>query len=79
PTLPPAVDPLPPLLGTPLEFGGVQYRILQKSLDWHGALGLCESVNGSLAAVRDPRQHAYLILLLSTLRKPAWIGLHNDG
>lgn len=79
PAFPPAVDPLPPLLGIPLEFGGVQYRLLQRPLDWSGALGLCESVNGTLAAVRDPRQHAYLTLLLSTLRKPAWIGLHNDG
>lgn len=79
PALPPGVDPLPPLLNGPLEFDGVQYRILQKPLDWYTAVQVCESVNGTLAGVRDPRQHAYLTLLLSTLRKPAWIGLHNDG
>ncbi|XP_036445756.1 C-type mannose receptor 2 [Colossoma macropomum] len=77
--IPPGVDPLPPAVDGPLEFQGVQYRLLQKRLDWKGALQVCESVNGSLAAIRDPRQHAYLTLLLSTLRKPAWIALHNDG
>lgn len=79
PALPTGMDPLPPSLDGSLEFNGVQYRILQKRLDWHAALQVCESVNGTLAAVRDPRQHAYLTLLLSTLRKPAWIALHNDG
>uniref|UniRef100_A0A8C2AKX6 Mannose receptor, C type 2 n=1 Tax=Cyprinus carpio TaxID=7962 RepID=A0A8C2AKX6_CYPCA len=79
PALPPGIDPLPPILDGPLEFNGMQYRILQKPLDWHTAVQVCDSVNGTLAAVRDPRQHAYLTLLLSTLRKPAWIGLHNDG
>ncbi|XP_016305594.1 C-type mannose receptor 2-like [Sinocyclocheilus anshuiensis] len=79
PALPPGVDPLPPLLDGPLEFDGVQYRILQKPLDWYTAVQVCESINGMLAAVRVPRQHAYLTLLLSTLHKSAWIGLHNDG
>ncbi|TRY95646.1 hypothetical protein DNTS_017847, partial [Danionella cerebrum] len=76
---PPSVDLLPPPLDGTLEFDGVQYRVLQKRLDWHSALQVCESVNGTLAAVRNPRQHAYLTLVLSTLRKPAWIALHNDG
>ncbi|XP_076853301.1 C-type mannose receptor 2 [Brachyhypopomus gauderio] len=79
PALLPSVDPLPPVLAGPLEFLGVRYRVLQKRLDWESALQVCESLNGSLAAVRHPQQHAYLTLLLNTLRKPAWIALHNDG
>ncbi|XP_066497650.1 C-type mannose receptor 2 [Hoplias malabaricus] len=78
-SIPPGVDLLPPAIDRLLEFQGVQYRLLQKRLDWEGALQLCESVNGSLATVRDPRQQAYLTLLLSTLRRPAWIALHSDG
>lgn len=79
PGFPPSKDPLPPVLDGPLQFNGVQYRVLQKRLGWHAALQVCESVNGTLAAVRDPRQHAYLTLLLNAVRKPAWIALHNDG
>ncbi|KAA0705893.1 C-type mannose receptor 2 [Triplophysa tibetana] len=79
PGFPSGKDPLPPALNGPLQFDGVQYRVLQKRLDWHAALQVCESVNGTLAAARDPRQHAYLTLLLNAVRKPAWIALYNDG
>uniref|UniRef100_A0A4W4EYK5 Mannose receptor, C type 2 n=1 Tax=Electrophorus electricus TaxID=8005 RepID=A0A4W4EYK5_ELEEL len=75
----PDMDPLPPALEGPLEFQGVQYRVIQKRLNWEAALQVCESVNGSLAVVRQPQQHAYLTLLINSLRKPAWIALHNDG
>lgn len=75
PGLPPGKDALPPVLSGSLQFNGVQYKVLQKPLDWHAALQVCESFNGTLASVRDPRQHAYLTLLPS----PAWIALHNEG
>ncbi|XP_030649161.1 C-type mannose receptor 2 [Chanos chanos] len=80
PTLPSAEDPLPPssLRGT-LGFEGAKYRVVEKDLDWNTALQMCESVNGSLAVVRDPRQHGYLTLILDKLRQPAWIGLRNGG
>ncbi|XP_058267807.1 C-type mannose receptor 2 [Hemibagrus wyckioides] len=77
--IPPGVDPLPPVPEGQLEFKGKQYRLLQARLDWEGAVHVCESVNGSLASVRDPQQQAYLTLLLNALRKPAWIALHSDG
>nr|XP_055050355.1 C-type mannose receptor 2 isoform X2 [Misgurnus anguillicaudatus] len=75
PGFPPGKDALPPVLNGSLQFNGVQYKVLQKPLDWHAALQVCESFNGTLASVRDPRQHAYLTLLPS----PAWIALHNEG
>uniref|UniRef100_A0AAY4B801 Mannose receptor, C type 2 n=1 Tax=Denticeps clupeoides TaxID=299321 RepID=A0AAY4B801_9TELE len=78
PAQPASTDSLPPSLSGPLEFEGMSYRLLQKRLDWEGALQVCESLNGTLAVIRDPRQQAYLTLLLHTLRKPAWIGLQND-
>lgn len=79
PAIPPGVDPLPPVAEGQLEFKGKQYRLLQARLDWEGAVHVCESVNGSLASVRDPQQQAYLTLLLNALRKPAWIALHSAG
>uniref|UniRef100_A0A8C8MBM7 Mannose receptor, C type 2 n=1 Tax=Oncorhynchus tshawytscha TaxID=74940 RepID=A0A8C8MBM7_ONCTS len=50
-----------------------------KRLDWMGALHVCESLNGTLASVRDPYQQAYLTLLMNNLHLPAWIGLYNYG
>lgn len=79
PAIPPGVDAFPPVPEGQLEFKGKQYRLLQAQLDWEAALHVCESVNGSLALVRDPQQQAYLTLLLNALRKPAWIALHSDG
>ncbi|XP_062389023.1 C-type mannose receptor 2 [Sardina pilchardus] len=78
PAIPAGVDDLPPSLSAPLAFDGVTYRLLQKRLDWEGALQVCQSLNGTLATVHSPRQQAYLTLLLRSLRKPAWIGLQND-
>lgn len=66
-------------MSKPLELGGVTYRVVQKGLDWTGALHLCESLNGTLATVRDPYQQAYLTLLINSLRRPAWIALYNYG
>ena len=40
---------------------------------------MCESLNGTLASVRDPYQQAYLTLLMSSLRQSAWIALYNNG
>uniref|UniRef100_A0A665USI8 Mannose receptor, C type 2 n=1 Tax=Echeneis naucrates TaxID=173247 RepID=A0A665USI8_ECHNA len=63
----------------PVELGGVTYRVVEKRLDWTGALHLCESLNGTLATVKDPYQQAYLTLLINSLRRPAWIALYNYG
>ncbi|KAA8585380.1 hypothetical protein FQN60_004074, partial [Etheostoma spectabile] len=57
----------------------VTYRVVEKRLDWTGALHLCESLNGTLARVKNPYQQAYLTLLINSLRRPAWIGLYNYG
>lgn len=62
-----------------MELGGVTYRVVEKRLDWTGALHLCESLNGTLATVKDPYQQAYLTLLSNSLRRPAWIALYNYG
>lgn len=62
-----------------MELGRSTYRVVQKRLDWKGALHLCESLNGTLASVRDPYQQAYLTLLMSSLRQSAWIALFNYG
>lgn len=62
-----------------MELGGVKYRVVKKSLDWTGSLHICESLNGTLATVKDPFQQAYLTLLMNSLRQPAWIGLYNYG
>lgn len=75
----PAPALLPPSLSGPVELGGLTYRVVEKSLDWTGALHVCESVNGTLAVVRDPYQQAYLTLLVHSLRLPAWIALYNYG
>ncbi|XP_064170944.1 C-type mannose receptor 2-like [Anguilla rostrata] len=77
--LPPSVDAFPPSASGPLEFGGVTYRVLSRPLDWTGAVHVCDSLNATLASVQDPFQQAYLTLLLSTLRWPAWIGLYGNG
>uniref|UniRef100_A0A3Q3JCG4 Mannose receptor, C type 2 n=1 Tax=Monopterus albus TaxID=43700 RepID=A0A3Q3JCG4_MONAL len=63
----------------PQKLGGVMYRVVEKPLDWTGALHLCESLNGTLAIVKDPYQQAYLTLLINSLRRPAWVALYNDG
>uniref|UniRef100_A0A3B3ZEQ7 Mannose receptor, C type 2 n=1 Tax=Periophthalmus magnuspinnatus TaxID=409849 RepID=A0A3B3ZEQ7_9GOBI len=62
-----------------VDLGGLSYRVVEKRLDWTGALYLCASLNGTLAAVRTPYEQAYLTLLISNLRRPAWIGLYNYG
>uniref|UniRef100_A0A3Q3J001 Mannose receptor, C type 2 n=1 Tax=Monopterus albus TaxID=43700 RepID=A0A3Q3J001_MONAL len=54
-------------------------KVQRKPLDWTGALHLCESLNGTLAIVKDPYQQAYLTLLINSLRRPAWVALYNDG
>lgn len=77
--LPPAPALIPTSLSKPLELGGVTYRVVEKHLDWTGALHLCESLNGTLATVKDPYQQAYLTLLINSLRRPAWIALYNYG
>ncbi|MEQ2181877.1 hypothetical protein GOODEAATRI_016134 [Goodea atripinnis] len=77
--LPPAPILIPASLSKPVELGGVTYRVVQKRLDWTGALYLCESLNGTLAVVKDPYQQAYLMLLINSLRQPAWISLYNYG
>ncbi|KAM6905293.1 C-type mannose receptor 2 [Xenentodon cancila] len=77
------LSPAPPLipasLSKPVELGGVTYRVVKKPLDWTGALHVCESLNGTLATVKDPFQQAYLTLLMNSLRQPAWIALYNYG
>ncbi|KAJ8414330.1 hypothetical protein AAFF_G00052000 [Aldrovandia affinis] len=78
PALPVGEDALPPS-EPKLQFGGVSYRVLKKRLDWMGALHVCESLNTTLATVQNPFQQAYLTLLLSAQRNPAWIGLYYDG
>lgn len=78
-SLPPAPALIPATLSKPVELGGVTYRVVEKSLDWTGALHLCESLNGTLATVTDPYQQAYLTLLMNSLRRPAWIALYNFG
>lgn len=55
------------------------YRVVEKRLDWTGALHVCESLNGTLASVKDPFQQAYLTLLINSLHRPAWISLYNYG
>uniref|UniRef100_A0A3Q0RNG7 Mannose receptor C-type 2 n=1 Tax=Amphilophus citrinellus TaxID=61819 RepID=A0A3Q0RNG7_AMPCI len=75
----PAPDLIPASLSKPVELGGVMYRVVEKRLDWTGALHLCESLNGTLARVKDPFQQGYLTLLINSLRRPAWIGLYNYG
>ncbi|XP_039901209.1 C-type mannose receptor 2 isoform X2 [Simochromis diagramma] len=77
--LPPAPALIPASLSKPVELGGVTYRVVKKRLDWTGALHLCESLNGTLARVKDPFQQGYLTLLINSLRQPAWIGLYNYG
>lgn len=77
--LPPAPALIPASLSTPVELGGMTYRVVEKLLDWTGALHLCESLNGTLAIVKDPYQQAYLTLLINSLRRPAWIALYNYG
>uniref|UniRef100_A0A3Q1GYY0 Mannose receptor, C type 2 n=1 Tax=Anabas testudineus TaxID=64144 RepID=A0A3Q1GYY0_ANATE len=78
-SLPPAPSLIPSSLSKPVELGGVTYRVVEKRLDWTGALHLCESLNGTLATVKDPYQQAYLTLLSNSLRRPAWIALYNYG
>ncbi|KAM8844716.1 C-type mannose receptor 2 [Spinachia spinachia] len=75
--LPAAPALIPASLSKPVELGGVTYRIVEKRLDWTGALHLCESLNGTLATAKDPYQQAYLTLLINSLRRPAWIGIYN--
>lgn len=53
--------------------------MVEKQLDWTGALHLCESLNGTLATVKTPFEQAYLTLLINSLRRPAWISLYNYG
>lgn len=77
--LAPAPALIPDSLSKPVELGGVTYRVVQKKLDWTGALHLCESLNGTLATVKDPFQQAYLTLLINSLHRPAWIALYNYG
>ncbi|KAJ3601174.1 hypothetical protein NHX12_032147, partial [Muraenolepis orangiensis] len=77
--LPQAPALIPASLSGPVELGRSTYRVVQKRLDWKGALHVCESLNGTLAAVRDPYQQAYLTLLMNSLRHPAWIALYNYG
>lgn len=78
-SLPPAPALIPASLSKPFELGGATYRVVEKRLDWTGALHLCESLNGTLATVEDPYQQAYLTLLMNSLRRPAWIALYNYG
>ncbi|KAF7657747.1 hypothetical protein LDENG_00022320 [Lucifuga dentata] len=77
PGLPPAPALIPASLSKPMELGGV--TVVQKRLDWTGALHMCESLNGTLATVKDPYQQAYLTLLIHSLHHPAWIALYNYG
>lgn len=77
--LPPAPALIPVSLSKPVELGGVTYRVVEKRLDWTGALHICESLNGTLATVKDPYQQGYLTLLINSLRRPAWIGLYGYG
>lgn len=77
PGLPAAPALIPATLSKPVELGGVTYRVVEKRLDWTGALLLCESFNGTLASVNDPYQQAYLTLLMNSLHRPAWIALYN--
>lgn len=77
--LPAAPALIPASLSKPVELGGVTYRVVEKRLDWTGALHLCESLNGTLATAKDPYQQAYLTLLINSLRRPAWIGIYNYG
>lgn len=79
PDIPPAPALIPATLSKPVELGGVRYRVVEKRLDWTGALHLCESLNGTLVTVKDPHQQAYLTLLINSLRRPAWIALYNYG
>uniref|UniRef100_A0A8C6UVQ6 Mannose receptor, C type 2 n=1 Tax=Neogobius melanostomus TaxID=47308 RepID=A0A8C6UVQ6_9GOBI len=72
----PSSDPLSAEARGP---GGLSYRVVEKKLDWTGALHLCESLNGTLASIKDPYEQAYLTLLINSLRRPAWIGLYNYG
>lgn len=76
---PPAPTLIPATLSKPVELGGVTYRVVEKRLDWTGALHLCESLNGSLASVRSPFEQAHLTLLINSLHRPAWISLYNYG
>ncbi|CAN9505425.1 unnamed protein product [Ophioblennius macclurei] len=78
-SLPPVPALIPASLSKPVELGGITYRIVEKRLDWTGALHLCESLNGTLASVKDPFQQGYLTLLINSLRRPAWIALYNYG
>ncbi|KAM6957627.1 C-type mannose receptor 2 [Aplochiton taeniatus] len=78
-TLPPAPTLLPHTLSGPVELGGVTYRMVKQRLDWTGSLHVCESLNGTLATVRDPYQQAYLTLLANKLHLSAWIALYSLG
>lgn len=62
-----------------MELGQMTYRVVEKRLDWTGALHLCESLNGTLASVKNPLEQAYLTLLINSLHRPAWIALYNYG
>ncbi|XP_023813179.1 C-type mannose receptor 2 [Oryzias latipes] len=77
--LPPAPPLIPSSLSKPVELGGVTYRVVKKRLDWTSSLHICESLNGTLATVKDPYQQAYLTLLMNSLHQPAWIALYNYG
>lgn len=77
--LPPAPPLIPASLSKPLELGRMTYRVVEKRLDWTGALHLCESLNGTLASVKNPHEQAYLTLLINNLHRPAWIALYNYG
>ncbi|XP_029014189.1 C-type mannose receptor 2 [Betta splendens] len=78
-SVPPGPPLIPASLSKPVVLGGATYRVVEKTLDWTGALHLCESLNGTLARVKDPYQQGFLTLLVNGLRQPAWIGLYSAG
>lgn len=77
--LPPAPPLFPGSLSKPLQLGDFTYRVVEKRLDWTGALHLCESLNGTLTTVKNPHIQAHLTLLMNSLHRPAWIALYNYG
>ncbi|XP_068509437.1 C-type mannose receptor 2 isoform X1 [Syngnathus scovelli] len=77
PGMPAAPTLIPATLSKRLDLGGITYQVVQKRLDWTGALHLCNALNGTLAAPKNPVQQAYLTLLINSLRQPAWIALYN--
>lgn len=60
------------------KLGNDSYKLVAQKMRWDEARRQCQADDADLASILNPISQAYMILQISRLNEPVWIGLNSN-